>query len=165
MNPKDQKRIVELKPDIDASKELYQNVKLFKHLNIAMPSPVSDNIDKTFPSSLEALTMGSLIDYLALYTREFAYSAWLASMAKAEMIILDREIDLMSSKEYFLAEGNTTDKRAAKGLAEATIKATKEKVEAEAKYTMLNAVATINEKYIFAISRQISILQGEMNMR
>jgi len=138
---------------------------LFKHLNINMPNPVDDIEDKTFPSSLEALTVNDLIDFLALYTREFAYTSWLASMAKSEMVVLDREIELMSGKEYFLADGNTTDKRAAKNVAESTLKATKEKVEAEAKYIMLSALATLNEKYIFAISRQISILQGEMNLK
>jgi hypothetical protein len=130
------------------------------------PSPeVIPEDDKQFPTSFESLTPYEIMDKIAVFTSLYAYTSVLEATAKSEVASYKRELETNEAKEYVLCEeSQVTTKKALRDIATSVV-ATKEKLTmAETRYNLLSALRESYEKYIFALSRYVTVTQSELGM-
>jgi hypothetical protein len=121
--------------------------------------------DKQFPLSFDDLTPYEIMNKIAIFTSLFAYTNVLEATAKSEVTSWERSLELNEAKEYILAENTqVTTKKALRDVADSVV-ATKEKLTmAEARYSILKAMREGYERYIFALSRYVTVAQNEANL-
>jgi hypothetical protein len=131
------------------------------------PSP--DTIgekEKQFPTSFGDLTPHEIMDKVATFTALVAYTIMLEATAKGEVAALERKLETYESQEYILADtAQVTTKKALRDVSDSVVSTKESLTKAEIRYNVVRAQKEIYEKYLFALSRYITVTMSELNLQ
>jgi hypothetical protein len=131
------------------------------------PSP--DTIgeeEKEFPTSFDNIMPNEIMNKIAVFTSLFAYTSVLEATARSEVAALEKELETNESVEYILSDSSqVTTKKALRDISDSVIH-TKEKLTlADTRYNILRSMSLNYEKYLFALSRYLTVVVSEMKMQ
>ena len=140
------------------------NLSTFRKLGLYLPEHPSDlsEEEKRFPTNFEGLTTQQIMDKVAVFTSMYSYTSMLESAANVEVSGYKKELDMLEAKEYLLSDAsNVTTKKSERDVAASVIEMKDKLQVAEARYVMLKSLRESYDKYVFVLSRALTVMFEE----